>query len=154
MLCPNTSPNLPILNLNVRPNINGMIDQYGDDVGDSPALFGWSGSEYDGFLNLGMYNAGKNQNPATPRIGTAFVAFDCTEKKLCVAAYMNGTTIFGIPGYDCTIDQVSASTWIQIAINDKNGDTKKYFAGEAVAFEYVKFPDNSFPGGQRPIGKC
>lgn len=157
MICPITSPNLPKFNLNVRPNINGMIDQYGDDVGDTPPLPGWNGNEYTGppsFLNLGMYNAGKNQNPAFPRIGTAFVAYDCTTNTICVAAYMNGTTIFGNPGYDCTIVQSSASTWIQIAINDKKGDDKKYFEGDAAAFRYVKFPDDSFPGGLRPIGEC
>lgn len=152
-----TSTTLPKLNLlntsPQRPNINGTIDQYGDNIGDSPALFGWSGSEYAGFLNLGMYNAGKNIIANALRIGTAFVAYDCTTNTLCVAAYLNGTNIFGDDAYNCTINQSNASTWVQIATSNKGTDTTKYKEGDAnnLAFKYVKFPDSNFTGGLRPM---
>ena len=128
--CPPSSPELPKinLNLNVRPNINGKIDQNGDNLHDIPPPPGWNGNEYTGppsFLNLGMYNGGKNNDPNEPRIGQAFVAYDCNRNTLCVAAYMNDVTIFGLSP-NCTIVQSSASTWVSISKDDDNSNTVKY----------------------------
>ena len=143
-------PELPKINLNVRPNINGKIDQNGDNLHDIPPPPGWNGNEYDGFLELGMHNGGILTQP---RIGTAFVAYDCSTDILCVAAYLSDTAIFGLSP-NCKIVQSSSSSWVSIKIDSENSNIIKYKeeGPNTTAFEYVLFPDDDFPGGLRPIG--
>jgi hypothetical protein len=151
---PPPAPGLPkiTLNIGVKPKINGTIDQNGDNLLDvlSPPGFGWNGDEYDYFLELGMHNGGILTQP---RIGTAFVAYDCSTDILCVAAYLSDTAIFGLSP-NCKIVQSSSSSWVSIKIDSENSNIIKYKeeGPNTTAFEYVLFPDDDFPGGLRPIG--
>ena len=123
-----------------------MINQDGDGLLDIPPMPGWSGTEYNGFITLPMYNAGRN-NDGSPQIGNSFVGYDCVTGKLCVAAYLLQPYL---DDNGCSIVIDSASSWISI-----NGD-KDFFVpntNDPPNSMYVKLPpDSSFPGG-RPISK-
>jgi hypothetical protein len=146
--------NLIFLNLNIRPNINGTIDQSGDSLLDTsdPPGFGWNGNEYDLFLLLQMYIGGKNNDDAS-LVGRAYVGYDCSTSRLCVAAYLDNEDLFktATPGRNCTIVKSSDSTWVSYDNGVDQG--VKYKEADAFAFKYVEFPDLSFPGDKRPIGR-
>ncbi len=106
-----------------------------------------------------MYNGGKNNVVNELQIGNAYIAYDCVTSKLCVAAYLDNTTHFGDKPYfqekNCNI-KIGSDSYVTISI-DSNSE-EKYFEAEAIpsppfGFKYVMFPDSSFPGGLRPIGK-
>lgn len=86
-----------------------------------------------------MYNGGKNNDyPSTLPIGNAYIGYDCSTKKLCVAAYLNDATLLEPPS-NCYVVRSSSSSWVSIgAGNNKLSvpDTN-----------YVRFKD-------RDIGKC
>jgi hypothetical protein len=120
--------------LNPGPDINGMIDQKGDGLLD--LKIGWNGTEYDGFKSLLMYNGGKNNDfPNTLPIGNSFIGYDCTTKKLCVAAYLNDEILFG-PSFDCVVEPLISSSWVSI---DENRN--KLTSANADSFMYVKYPN-------------
>ena len=85
------SYDIPILDLSDgasdKPNIDGTIDHLGDGLGDSPPIAGCIGNEYSRFLELPMFNGGKNGG-GSPRIGTAYLAYDCANKVVCAAAHL------------------------------------------------------------------
>eukprot|EP00804_Cyclotella_cryptica_P019622 CCRYP_013973-RA/>CCRYP_013973-RA protein AED:0.71 eAED:1.00 QI:0/0/0/0.66/1/1/3/0/869 len=114
---------IPVLDLSLdssqRPLINGIIDS----------------DEYSSFLELPMFNGGKNGETGSPldeagRIGTAYLAYDHWNDIVCVAAHLSST-------------QVAPSEvegWIQFG---KTPDATKLIEGTAAVFEYVGTPDNS-----------
>lgn len=133
---------LPFLVFNEnRPKIDGMIDQDGDGLLDNE--IGWKGTEYDGFLKIPMYNAGRNNDRSIP-IGNSYTGYDCSTNRLCVAAYLNDTTYF--EANNCRIVVSSASSWISI-----NGASNKYFVPDNTTpnSHYVSFPGDP----ARLIGK-
>ena len=99
--CPNNDGHtflIPLLDLSAgsaaRPIIDGKIDQYGDDLGDNPVIDGWVGAEYLGFTELPMFNGGKNGADGSPlaysgRIGTAYIAYDCSSEVVCASAHLD-----------------------------------------------------------------
>jgi hypothetical protein len=87
---------LHISNLNLgrgsaqRPNINGLIDQDGDLIGD--AVSGWNGAEYDLFTKyIPMYIGGNQEGQF--KVGIARLAYDCQNEILCGATYLDAASI-------------------------------------------------------------
>jgi hypothetical protein len=135
---------LPFLDLEANPPIiDGMIDRDNDGLLDGTP--GWSGNEYSTFVNIPMYNAGRN-NDGSEIIGNSYTGYDCSTNKLCVAAYLI-EPYFSLN--DCSVDRSSASSWVSI-----NGGSNKYFVpnSDTLSSHYVEYPDDS-PGGTRLIGK-
>lgn len=100
-----------------------------------------------------MYIGGKNKDPDF-LVGRAYVGYDCSAHKLCVAAYLDNQASFGT--LNCTIVKSSGSTWV--SYDNRINPAVKYKEADAIpsppfGFKYVMFPDPSFPGGNRPIGK-
>jgi hypothetical protein len=136
------------LNLDTNPVFDAKINMNGDGLLDNPTTTdGWNGTEYTGFLSIPMYNGGKNDDlPNTPAIGNAYLGYDCTTSKLCVAAYLNIATYF--VGQNCQVVMSPDSSWV--SINDENNKYKDTTAS-VVNFKYVKYPNGL--ESDRTIGK-
>lgn len=139
--------NLPLLDLSDgsfdRPNIDGRIDQLGDDIGDSPPVNAWISSEYSQFLELPMFNGGKNGKHGSPfeqrgRIATAYIAYDCTNEIVCVSAHLDASFLKSNPLIQ--VDQLDDESWISFG---ENSDSAKLKESNADEFMYVGKPNDS-----------
>ena len=138
---------LPLLDLSdesaIRPNIDGRINQSGDGIGDSPPIEGWTSTEYSQFLELPMFNGGKNGKNGSPfeqkgRIGTAYLAYDCANEIVCVSAHLDASFLESNPSIQ--VDQLDHESWISFG---ENSDSSKLKASNADEFMYVGRPDDS-----------
>lgn len=69
--------------------------------------------EYDGFLSLPMYNAGKNNDPNRQDVvATAYIAYDCSTKTLCVATNM--TDGFLRNNTNTEVQEASEHSWVEL----------------------------------------
>ncbi|KAL3783529.1 hypothetical protein HJC23_009494 [Cyclotella cryptica] len=103
-----------------RPDVNGQINQFGDDIGDEPLVPGWVGKEYNKFLELPMFNGGKNGVDASPleyfgRIGTAYIAYDCSSEIVCVAAHLDVDFLKTNAAVNLNMDD--SKSWIRFGLN-------------------------------------
>jgi hypothetical protein len=137
---------IPMLDLSTgsyhRPVINGKIDQLGDDIGDSPTVRGWIAEEYSAFLELPMFNGGKNGVEGSPleqenRIGTAYLAYDCASEVVCVAAHLDAAFLEANPTVQ--VEQDDGESWIRFGA--ANGETKLK-QSNADEFMYVGKPED------------
>jgi hypothetical protein len=138
-----------------RPSIDGLISQtfggIGDDSsdgssndsGDMTFSNGRTGEEYSLFLELPMFNGGKNGNEGSPfdqeeRIGTSYLAYDCNANIVCVAAQLDEAFLKTNPYV--RVLQDDDESWIRFGSN--NGETKLK-ESNADEFKYVVKPDGS-----------
>lgn len=69
--------------------------------------------EYDGFLSLPMYNAGKNNDPNRQDVvATAYIAYDCSTKTLCVATNM--TDGFLRNNTNTEVQEALEHSWVEL----------------------------------------
>lgn len=138
---------IPMLDLShgsySRPVINGKINQGGDGIGDLPPIDGWFANEYSSFLELPMFNGGKNGVEGSPfekenRIGTAYLAYDCANEVVCVAAHLDATFLKANPTVQ--VEQSDGESWIRFGA--ANGETKLK-ESNADEFKYVGKPENA-----------
>ena len=129
---------LPLLNLYLgspqRPVIDGRIDQNNDDIGDD--LIGWNGTEYIPFIEIPMYIGGKNNDPSD-RMGTAYLAYDCTYEILCAAAHLDQDYMDENPGV--SVIENEEESWIRIG---NHGSDPKLTQNLTDEFMYVGTPEN------------
>ena len=129
---------LPLLNLYPgspeRPVINGKIDQKDDGIGDD--LLGWNGTEYSLFIEIPMYIGGKNNDPSK-RMGTAYLAYDCTHEILCGAAHLDQAYMDENPGV--SVVESEDDSWIRIGGDASDPKLKQ---NSTDAFMYVGAPAN------------
>jgi len=102
--------------------------------------------EYFNFLTLPMYNAGKNNDDCDTtkdnglgencQIATAKVAFDCSSRTLCAAAYFIEDWLKNKP--DIEADQAVGNSWIKL------GGSNTYNADNSIAFSYITLEDDNF----------
>ena len=115
---------IPLLDLSVggydRPTIDGMI-----------------GREYSTFLELPMYNGGKNGGD--DRIATAHVAYDCASNVVCIAARLDESFLEANPSTQ--VEQDDDESWIRFGAD--NGATKLK-PSNANEFRYVGKSDDPF----------
>lgn len=136
---------MPLLDLSpgsdYEPFINGTIDLGGDGLYDG--LFGWSGTEYLNFTAIPMFNGGKNNQPRREEsIGTAYLAYDCEEEIVCVAAVLNATFMANNP--TVTVDEDEDESWIRFGPNE--GETKLNSVN-AFTFSYIHKPGSDITIG-------
>ena len=137
---------IPLLDLSesgaARPSIDGKIGKYGDDLGDNPVVDGWVGAEYMAFTELPMFNGGKNGADGSPlaysgRIGTAYIAYDCSSEVVCVSAHLHSEFLKTNP--QTGIQMKDEESWIRFgpdgAMKLKESNSKE--------FSYVGMPDSS-----------
>jgi hypothetical protein len=138
---------IPMLDLShgsyYRPNINGKVNQLGDDIGDSPPINGWIDEEYSAFLELPMFNGGKNGAKGSPleqedRIGTAYLAYDCASEIVCIAAHLDATFLKAHPSVQ--VERDDSESWIRFGA--ANGE-KKLKESNADEFKYIGKPDDT-----------
>ncbi|KAL3782803.1 hypothetical protein HJC23_005693, partial [Cyclotella cryptica] len=110
---------IPLINLSrgskARPTIDGKIVTGSQD----------EQNEYSLFLDLPMFNGGKNGKNGNPfnqkgRIGTSFLAYDCNANIVCVAAQLDEAFLRGYP--NVRVEQDDDESWIRFGSN--NGSTK------------------------------
>jgi len=131
--------------------ISQTFDGIGDDSSDGSSndsgdiLFwnGRTGREYSLFLELPMFNGGKNGKEGSPydqeeRIGASYLAYDCNANIVCVAAYLDESFIKTNP--NVRVEQDDDESWIRFGSN--NGETKLK-QSNADEFKYVVKPDES-----------
>lgn len=93
---------IPTINLStsssgsLRPNIDGII----------------SPNEYDAFLSLPMYNAGKNAVEGEPSIATSYIAYDCSIQTLCVGTVLNQD--FLDANTNAEVWETNAHSWVEL----------------------------------------
>ncbi|KAL3805455.1 hypothetical protein ACHAWO_004216 [Cyclotella atomus] len=137
---------LPLLNLSVdsalRPDINGEIDQDGDGIGDN--ITGWNGTEYyPSFARIDMFVGGKNEDPNSEKIATAYIAYDCHNHILCAAAHLNADYMAANP--DVHVVEDEDESWIRLGGNASDPKLTQSIADE---FTYVmKPPDSAYTIG-------
>lgn len=117
---------IPLLDLSPRgvnkPEINGDI-----------------GGEYEQFVSIPMFNGGKNGMNTdssleyTGRIGTAYLAYDCSENIVCAAAHLDSEFLLMNP--EVTLQTFDEESWIRFG--DENGLTKLK-ESNADEFNYVE----------------
>ncbi|KAL3783526.1 hypothetical protein HJC23_009491 [Cyclotella cryptica] len=138
---------LPLLNLTKgsfgRPVVDGKIDMLGDNLGDFPPIPGWILAEYSSFLELPMFNGEKNSKDGSPfvqegRIGTAYLAYDCANNIVCVAAHLDASFLENHPNIQ--LDQLDGES--SISFGESNG-SKKLNPSNADEFKYVGKPNDS-----------
>ena len=96
-----------------------------NDSSDIPFSNGRTGDEYSQFLELPMFNGGKNGEEGSPlnqeeRIGTAYLAYDCYANIVCVAAHLDGA--FLKANVNVRVQEDDDESWIRFGSN--NGETK------------------------------
>ena len=107
------------------PNIDGKINR-----GIFDTVPSWNGNEYQNFAAFGMFNGGKSDDKNTPRIGTAYMAYDCENKSICIAAHLDD----GFLKYKvCESDSDSWTSFgeTSLAVKLKESTPNK------IAFEYI-----------------
>ena len=113
---------IPNLDLSIgaydKPIIDGMINRYEDGI------------EYSRFLELPMYNGGKNGED--DRIATAFMAYDCSSNVVCIAARLDASFLEENPLIQ--VDQDDDESWIRFGEHDGAPKLKPSNADE---FRYV-----------------
>jgi hypothetical protein len=123
---------IPIVNLSEdgsqRPIINGIFDS----------------NEYSSFLELPMFNGGKNGETGSPldkegRIGTAYLAYDYSNGIVCGSAVLDSTFLNDPPTSGIQVQESEEDSWIQFGA----GGATKLFQGTADAFQYVRKPGDS-----------
>ena len=126
-----------------KPMIDGKIDLIGDVWGDS--TLGWNGSEYTHFTTLQMYESGlQGGHKDSSGNGIAFIGYDCSHTRLCVAAYLNYDSI---DNANCTVNEDDQESFVQI------GKTKKLKEStNGATFAYVKYT-GGVNSADRTIGK-
>lgn len=146
--CPNNDGHtflIPLLDLSsgsaARPIIDGKIDQYGDDLGDNPVINGWVGAEYSGFTELPMFNGGKNGADGSPlaysgRIGTAYIAYDCSSEVVCASAHLDSEFLKTNP--QTGIQMKDHESWIRFGPDG----AMKLKESNSDEFSYVGRPDS------------
>eukprot|EP01083_Nonionella_stella_P304648 1059537_1 len=101
-----------------KPSIDGIVSMTSDGLFQDDS--DWNGTEYESFLDIAMFNGGKNENGE--RIGTTYVGYDQENDILCVAAHLDATYLSsGFPGDSntrdesniCFIDTTVANTWVE-----------------------------------------
>ncbi len=107
------------------PQIDGYISRTGDGIGDTEAS--WSGTEYDGFLQLNMHTAGVFTQPM---MGKAFLGYDCNSKILCVAAYL-------LAGDTCSVEESDDDSWVEFTGGSPT--IKLQASSPGANFKYVKY---------------
>ncbi|KAL7483894.1 hypothetical protein ACHAW6_009534, partial [Cyclotella cf. meneghiniana] len=144
--CSDKFPNGTLENLDLsvsspyRPTIDGIISK------ESAHLYTWEGFEYDDFTVLDMYVAG---NPTKPVVAAAYIAYDCENNILCLAAHLLNASI-AIAEFDHIV-QDTASAWIRFGPDtsapqlhildpDPNGSNTSYifkpdFSSQAIGYE-------------------
>jgi hypothetical protein len=124
---------IPIANLSEdssqRPIIDGIFDS----------------NEYSSFLELPMFNGGKNGEAGSPldkegRIGTAYLAYDYSNDIVCVAAVLDSTFLDDPLTSSIQVQESEEDSWIQFGAT--KGATK-LFQGTADVYEYVEKPDDN-----------
>jgi hypothetical protein len=114
------------LNGLILPQIDGYISRTGDGIGDTDPS--WSGTEYNGFLQLNMHTAGVFNKPV---MGKAFLGYDCNSKILCVAAYL-------LAGDTCSVEESDADSWVEFISADIPA-LKVKASSPGANFKYVKY---------------
>lgn len=118
------------INSGDRPKIDGVISMSGDGVYDSN---GWTGDEYGSFTKLDMWNQG---NEGKELWATGFIAYDCQNKILCVAAHLNEDLLHD------SIPQSDAYSWIRFGFD--NAEQKLFLHNTDVSeAAYALKPTNS-----------
>ena len=120
---------IPNLDLSIgaydKPLVDGIIDTHKDDI------------EYSRFLELPMYNGGKNGGD--DRIATAYIAHDCSNKVVCIAAHLDTAFLEANPSTQ--VEQDDDESWIRFGTD--NGATKLK-PSNANEFRYVGKLDEPF----------
>ena len=115
---------IPLLNLSVRgydkPTIDGVLD-----------------GQYSRFLELPMYNGGKNGGD--DRIATAYLAYDCASNKVCVAAHLDASFMEANP--TVKVEQDDGESWIRFGEDNGSAKLKPSNADE---FRYIGKPDDPY----------
>jgi len=137
---------IPLLDLSTgsidKPIIDGMIDRFGDGIGDDPLTPGWILDEYTKFLELPMFNGGKNGKQRSPleqreRMATAYLAYDCTNNVVCVAAHLDASFMETNPTVE--VDKLDHESWIRFGEDNGSAKLKESNANE---FMYIGKPDD------------
>ena len=115
---------IPLLDLSVRGN-------------DRPTIDGLIDSQYSRFLELPMYNGGKNGGD--DRIATAYLAYDCTNNVVCVAAQLDASFMEANPSVE--VEEDDGESWIRFG--EKNG-AGKLKASNADEFRYIGKPNDPY----------
>ena len=115
----------------------------GDGIGDSPRIDGWVEYEYLQFLELPMFNGGKNGKNGSPleqrgRIGTSYLAYDCSSNIVCVAAHLDASFLKANPSVQ--VEKDDGESWIRFGEDNGSPKLKESNADE---FMYVGKPNNS-----------
>jgi hypothetical protein len=126
------------LNGVTSPQIDGYINQTGDSIGDT--LGNWSGTEYKGFLQLNMHNAGNFNKELR---GKAFLGYDCNSKMLCVAAHLLANDM-------CSVEEDDGESWVEFYDGSPTVKLQANSVGLSTNFKYVKY-DGGTTG--KTIGK-
>lgn len=50
---------------------------------------GWNGTEYSLFAKIDMFVGGKNEDPNSKKMATAYIAYDC-HNQILVSSHVNG----------------------------------------------------------------
>eukprot|EP00956_Cyclotella_meneghiniana_P035999 scaffold120055_cov77-Cyclotella_meneghiniana.AAC.1 len=115
--------------------IDGMIDRYGDGIGDNHLTPGWVLDEYSCFLELPMFNGG--MNGGDDRIATSYLAYDCASNTACVAAHLDAEYLAVNPAVQ--VEQDDDESWIRFG--ETNG-SRKLKESNADEFQYAGKPDD------------
>jgi hypothetical protein len=118
-------------------------DGDGNDSGDIIFSSGCTGEEYSLFLELPMFNGGKNGKVGSSldqeeRIGTSYLAYDCNDNIVCVAAQLDEAFLKTNPNVRVRKDD--DESWVRFGSN--NGETKLK-QSNADEFKYVVKADDS-----------
>jgi hypothetical protein len=92
---------------------------------DRPIINGDIGNDYEKFVELPMFNGGKNGVTGSPleysgRIGTAYLAYDCSSGVVCAAAHLDSDFLTMNP--ELHIQTSDDESWIRFG--EENGDSK------------------------------
>lgn len=121
---PETTFGLKLLDLSQgsasRPVIDGAIDDDG----------------YSSFLDLPMFNGGKNGETGSPydkegRIATAYIAYDHINEIVCVAALLDPAFLTDRETSSIEVVEKDEDSWIQFGVG------MKLFESNADEFEYI-----------------
>jgi hypothetical protein len=104
---------------------------------DRPTIDGLIGRDYSRFLELPMYNGGKNGGDK--RIGTSYLAYDCAHNILCAAAHLDSNFLESNPGIQ--VEQDDGESWIRFG---RHNGANKLKASNADEFRYIGKSDDPF----------
>lgn len=95
-----------------------------------------SSDEYSRFLELPMYSGEKDGG--NDRIGTAYIAYDCSNNMVCAAAHLDNSFIETNPTIQ--VDQADDASWIQFG---EHHGALTLIASKSDELAYVSQPDNN-----------